>query len=267
MSGGVTSSLRAEVDRLLDTVHKELGVRRADLIGRIGPELRRHWGIGDGDRMESVREVVIARFDDAIERVVDAEWQEAMRGYYNVSADHSLWTKRFEQRLDVLPAPLGGRSRSSIRRKAGRVRPGLLAALAGPVDGAAPVVVGRFRQVVAALNNPDAMVGAAVRGFLGVTVLVPGTRAGGFHFAHPRRAGVWLCVFTSAERYGRYHRASGAPWPENPLRTSGAWLVRELRREAPGAGILVDPRPDTSATLSETLCLPAEILNAVTLEE
>lgn len=255
-----------EAENSLDRLHKGLGLRRSDLYTWLGPQLRQCWDIWDNTSIEVMRTQAAARISSAIVEHVDATRAKIALGYYNAAEYPELWPLKFSDRLDALHRRFGPtHSPSNIRRDARDIfLPRLKAALHATRTTRRPGHTNsngeELRRVVRALNNPHWVADTAIRRFLDTPVYAPRSPTTGFQVAEPAGHGSWLCVFTTIDRYANYHRECGAPWADEPVRMTGAELVRELRRYPHCPGILLDPPVHEDAGPKDTLPIPPDII-------
>jgi hypothetical protein len=252
-------------------LHKGLGLRRPGLCAHLGPALCDLWGISVSDPMDIVHAKAVAQIDSAITKRVTPELAEIARDYYNASAEPLMWPLNFEERLTAIHARLGnGYSVSNIRRDAKSFVPQMLAALDDVAsirtqlppprhaDHAKPLV-----DTIRDLHDPDRLANRIVAIFLRTAVHWPGYPSIDCQVAHMTGLGAWLCVFTSTNRYRDYQRQSGAPWPDKPSQALGLGLLLNLHARRPDVGLLVDPCAHQHASLADTLCLPAGLIDRI----
>lgn len=270
MPTGGADSLGEAKKRFL-VLHKGLGLHRPDLYAHLGPALCDLWGVSAHDSMEIVYGKAVAQIDSAIVKRVAPELAAIARDYYNASAEPSMWSFNFEDRLKAIHTRLGnGHSVSNIRRDAKSFVPQMLAALDDVAsvrtplppplhtDHAKPLI-----DTIRDLQNPDRLANRVVDIFLRTVVHWPGHPITHCTVARTPDLGDWLCVFTSANQYHNYQRESGASWPEQPSQAPGLGLLLDLRAHRPDVGLLVNPSTHRDANLIDTLCLPVSLIDRI----
>lgn len=243
------------------TLHKRRGVRRRGLRGFIGPELCARWGIGNHDDVLTVREKVVDRICEAIRRHVDEDLWDVALAWFN-AADEDLADLNFEERVERISSRRGpGSSRSTLKRRMEEQLPKVLHALRhDDLGGDNWASRSNLRETMRLMHEPNLLAEASIQLFRKAEWFVPTAEGARFHLAHPRGDDPWLCAFSSQVRYQAYQKAAGAPWRGEPLRISGAALVRELHQRFPTAGLLCDPSDRVGGPVTQTLCLPAHLV-------
>ncbi|GAA2818076.1 hypothetical protein GCM10010470_61790 [Saccharopolyspora taberi] len=257
------------------------GVRHAQLRERLGPELRRIWGITSKDLTE-VMELTIVRLDQSLSDLPKPDLARTARVAYNLDPDPDLVGLLYMDRIKALSGRLGPKnSVRTLERHVKSVREHIGARLARawppvPADALrrvrareraarspAPTDDSRLLASIGSLLVPRDPVEESINEFLAGTMLVPRDAENRLALARTAAHGDWVCAFSSPHRFDEYRREVIPPWGPQPLPTTGADLLRKLRQERLRAGILVNPEAARNAAPVATLPLSPQLVEQI----
>ncbi|MCX2733686.1 SseB family protein [Saccharopolyspora sp. NFXS83] len=269
---------RKNAGNALASLHKGLGVRRADLHTRLGPELRGILRI-TGTDATGVREQLTRWLEEWLAQLADSDLARIAAVSYNIPPSKGLNGLNYGHRVEALAAEFGrGFSKRSIERR----MPEIVQHLQGCLDqqyrspkapkevamrqheplsgdAAAPQPEperGGVHDALRALHDPRSAVRRVIDCFLADDVHVPCSPAGGLVAIRAAGRSTWVCAFTRAHLLEDYRRASSAPWATGSHRLLGADLVRTATRTSDPMGILLNPRAGEPMALTETVSIP-----------
>ncbi|GAB2651675.1 hypothetical protein GCM10027271_06810 [Saccharopolyspora gloriosae] len=268
---------RKNAGKALASLHKGLGVRRADLHARLGPELRGILRI-TGTDAAGVQEQ-LARWLDAWLAKLAPELTRIAEVSYNLPPHQGLNGLTYGKRVAALSAELGaGFSTRTIERRMDEIiehlqgcldqqcrspkapEPGTARQLEpAPGNALAPRPEpgrGGVDDALRALHDPRSTVRRAIDCFLAHDVHVPCSPAGGLAAVRAAGRSTWVCAFTRADLLEDYRRASSAPWATGSHRLLGADLVRTATRTSDPMGILLNPCAGEPMALTGTMSIP-----------
>ncbi|WP_273937596.1 hypothetical protein [Kutzneria chonburiensis] len=81
----------AKARKSLNGIHKGLGLRHPDLVGRLGFDLRMLWGIPQHAAVDELREQAVARIDLVVSQRLSESTAAVARDYFNISDDPRFW--------------------------------------------------------------------------------------------------------------------------------------------------------------------------------
>ncbi|WP_206790582.1 hypothetical protein [Amycolatopsis sp. MtRt-6] len=270
-TGGVPSA--AAIARAADAaagLQKGDGVRRLDLHGDLGPDLRHIWHIAAGDPPSRVAAIVFLRLEAVLDRLNRAKLEKIVRTAYNTGTRPLAGNKG--DRLRSLP---DGPSPRTCDRRLEPFQKLLAKSLAGPQPRLDPDELRRAERRFepqaaiaesgaredgpAALSVPRSEVDHFLRSFAVHSWCAPAGRDGDPVTVALGARGSWVCVFDTPARLAGYRAATGAPWPAEVVRKGRELVGTALLRPEP-AGILVNPSDRRGTGTAESLALPPAVL-------
>ncbi|MFJ7218482.1 hypothetical protein [Amycolatopsis sp. NPDC098790] len=263
----------AAVGRAADaaaSLQKGDGVRRLDLHGDLGPDLRRIWHIADDDPPSRVAAIVFLRLEAVLDRLNRSKLETIVRTAYNTGTRPLAGNKG--DRLTSLP---DGPSPRTCDRRLEPFQRLLEKSLGGPQPELDPDELRRAERrfephaAVAesdaressptSLSVPRSEVDHFLRSFAVHSWCAPAGRDGDAVTVALGARGSWVCVFDTPARLAGYRAATGAPWPAEIVRKGRELVGTALLRPEP-AGILVNPSDRRGTGTAESLALPPSVL-------
>lgn len=247
------------------------GVRRLDLHGDLGPELRRIWHIAEDDPPSRVAAIVFLRLEAVLDRVGRSSLGTIVRTAYNTGPQPLAGNKG--DRLKTLSGT--GPSPRTCDRRLVPYQKALARSLAEPhvrldaeevrraqrrFEPRVPTGESGHGEIGAAtLIAPRSDVDCFVRSFAVNSWCAPAGRDGDPVTVALGARGPWVCVFDSPARLAGYRAATGAPWPAEIVRKGRELVGAALVRPEP-AGILVNPSERRGTGTAESFALPPSVL-------
>jgi hypothetical protein len=270
-NGGVLPA--SAVGRAVDAaagLQKGDGVRRLDLHGDLGPELRRIWHIADDDPPSRVAAIVFLRLEAVLDQLNRPKLEAIVRTAYNTD-DRALAGNKGDRLKSLSDGP----SPRTCDRRLEPFQKLLAKSLAGPqtrldlaevraaehrFDPRAAIGESGPRESgPATLVDPRADVDHFLRAFALRSWLTPADRDGDPMVVTLEERGAWVCVFDNPDRLRLYRAAAGAPWSAEVVRKGSELVGAALVRPEP-AGILVNPSRRRGSGTAESLALPPSVL-------
>jgi hypothetical protein len=250
-NGGVLPA--SAVGRAIDAaagLQKGDGVRRLDLHGDLGPELRRIWHIADDDPPSRVAAIVFLRLEAVLDQLNRPKLEAIVRTAYNTD-DRALAGNKGDRLKSLSDGP----SPRTCDRRLEPFQKLLAKSLTGPqsrLDLAEVraaehrfdprAAIGEFgprESGPVTLVDPRADVDHFLRAFALRSWLTPADRDGDPMVVTLEERGSWVCVFDNPDRLRLYRAALVRPEP---------------------AGILVNPSRRRGSGTAESLALPPSVL-------
>ncbi|RSM36652.1 hypothetical protein DMA12_39550 [Amycolatopsis balhimycina DSM 5908] len=261
----------AAVGRAADaaaSLQKGDGVRRLDLHGDLGPDLRRVWHIADDDPPCRVAAIVFLRLEAVLDQVNRPKLEQIVRAAYNTESRPLAGNKGDRlKNLSGAPSP----------RTCDRWLEPFQKALAKSLGGLQPVLSPddvrraerRFEPSPATEESDRRESGPPpedafpdpgfVSAFAARTWCVPTGPDGDPVPVALGPRGSWVCVFDTPARLAEYRAVTGAPWPAEIVRKGRELVGTALVRPEP-AGILVNPSSRRATGAAESQALPHFLL-------
>ena len=270
-NGGVPSA--AAVGRAVDAaagLQKGDGVRRLDLHGDLGPELRRIWHIADDDPPSRVAAIVFLRLEAVLDRLNRSKLEMIVRTAYNTGTRPLAGNKG-----DRLKSLADGPSPRTCDRRLEPFQKLLAKSLSGPQPDLDPDELRRAERRFEAhaaiaesslresgsgpLSVLPSEVDHFLRTFAADSWCAPAGRDGDALTVALGARGSWVCVFDTPDRLAVYRSAAGVPWGTEIVRKGRELVGTALLRPEP-AGILVNPSHRRGTGTAQSVALPPSVL-------
>jgi hypothetical protein len=246
------------------------GVRRLDLHGDLGPDLRCVWHIADDDPPRRVAAIVFLRLEAVLDQLNRPKLEPIVRAAYNTESRPLAGNKG-----DRLKNLSGAPSPRTCDRWLEPFQKALAKSLGGPHRVLAPDEVRRAerrfdpRPEVRVRESELVPAGVSrggvdhfVRTFAAHSWSAPAGPDGDAVAVALGSRGSWVCVFDTPARLAEYRAVTGAPWPQEIVRKGRELVGTALVRPEP-AGILVNPSSRRGAGTAESFALPPSVLTGL----